>query len=83
MTDPIKIALIMSIPGYFAGVVGILNHFGIRETVKNTDGINSRLERQIETKDSEAKHVAELTDKDKTIAALTKKVNGEGKGNPS
>jgi len=47
------------------------------EAIKsNTDGITSKLQAQVEAQAITAQHIADMTEKDKVIAQLTKKVNG-------
>ena len=76
MTELVKVALITSIPGAISAIGVILNHFGIQNVVRNTDGINNRLQRQVETQETDALHLAEITENKREIAELTKKLNG-------
>jgi ATP-dependent protease Clp ATPase subunit len=40
--------------------------------IHQTDGVNAKLQLALDNKDVQATHLAELTEKDKQIAALTK-----------
>jgi hypothetical protein len=44
----------------------------VSKVEKNTDGINSFLQKKVDTQATDATHLAEITDKDKQIAKLTK-----------
>ncbi len=45
--------------------------------IHQTNGVNAKLQEAIALKDMQATHVAELTEKDKQIATLTKNNKGE------